>query len=280
VIDGVDGELNSEKIINDVEKYKLAPNSLIKMCSANTNPTAISSLFKHLEAKITIENKATGEGISVSEADLAILSEQVKNAITPQIKELIKGNKMSEEEIALKLMEYSKTISQREAENVVKEVRELLKDPNVKDTVLREKIDRHLDLGKVVETVIKDINAQKGKAEEDIVVDPNLKTVFENSGYGNPEALMPRLELLTQEVSGKSRLEKIQEEFYGEKGYVAQAKEFIEANKGVDGKLKEGTIDRLREKVIGMNLEGKGAEAVNLLRITLNECMLKVGYVI
>jgi hypothetical protein len=98
--------------------------------------------------------------------------------------------------------------------------------------------------------VIDNIDAQKGKAEEDIVVDPNLKSVFDNSGYGNVEALMPRLEMLRQEVSGKSRLEMIQESFYGKGGYVEQAKGFITFHTDpVTKKLSPGAIEILRAKV-------------------------------
>jgi hypothetical protein len=42
---------------------------------------------------------------------------------------------------------------------------------------------------------------------------------------------------------------------------------------------RKGTIANLRAKVIAMDLEGKGSEAVNLLRITLNESMRKKFYV-
>ncbi|MDR2066371.1 MAG: hypothetical protein LBP57_00805, partial [Endomicrobium sp.] len=289
VIDSIDAQLNTEKIVNDIKTFKTDASQLIKLCSANVNPRAISMLFSHLEADISPPDGK----IKMSLADLAILCEQTQNAIAPQLKAMINkmiNDKMIDDEKEVEkavdqLSKYLKDSSLPERETIFEQVKEKVKySNNVENSQLYEIVNQHLDVSKIVSIAIEEIELMKGegKSEEEIVDNANLKFVFENSGYLSPDALLPRLKLLREESAGKTRLEMIQEEFYGKGGYVEQAKGFIETNTiEVEGKkkLKEGTIDSLRAKVIAMDLEGKGTEAVNLLRITLNECMRQaVGF--
>ncbi|MDR0723655.1 MAG: hypothetical protein LBF23_00500 [Endomicrobium sp.] len=275
VIDSIESTLNTQRVLNQVKTFKNDPSQLIKLCSANANPTAISALFSYLSANITTKNEV-GEPIEMSMPDLAILCDNIQNGVTSQVREMLKSNK-TDKEITEKLKDYLKDPSR--AEEVVQKIKsELESNKDIKDADLHNKVlKQYLDLGKVVDTAIKDIDALKkaGKLEDQIRDDINLKSIIGNSGYPNADALLPRLNLLkgVDQATGKIRLELIQEKFYDKGGYLEQASKFIEENAVKDGnkiiKLKSDVMDKLRAKALTM----QGEDAVNFLRITLNECM-------
>ncbi|MDR1523109.1 MAG: hypothetical protein LBS29_04080 [Endomicrobium sp.] len=291
VIDSVEVQLNTERIVNRTESFKANPKQLIQQMSSGADPTAISKLFAGVTPDFV--SRENGVEVDMSLMDLMGLEANCKDGAAKTMIDIVK--EYAKELKDLTPEEKIETLSKNQ--ELQSTLKQFLKD-GVEDSVVKDIIKQAVndvneyniskdftdkfDIAKIKNYVLDKIQTSLDKniPKDDIVADTTIKEFFDKSGFTAVDALQARLKLLTPE-----NLETLQKKFYGEKGFIKKAQNYIKDNSFTEvvgtkklTKFNPGVIDKLSTDAMEI-YKNNPSEAMNFIRTIANELLkLNVGY--